>query len=190
MKRITEPLVFENCFTKDEIQKILHLQNVYLLQSSKIEGEDMKEFKNYRISQNFWIPKNIVNHKWIYDRLVKYILIANKDYKFDLSVIIDDIQFTVYKSSENGNYSWHDDIIIDNTNINTMRKLSLSVQLSDSDEYEGGELEIVTGVSNFIAPKKIGTIIIFPSFLVHRVKPVTNGQRISLVFWIDGPDFK
>ena len=189
MKKITVPLVFENCFTEDEIQKILDLQNIYRLQSSKIIGEDMKEFKDYRISQNFWIPKNILKYKWIYDRFLHYISIANKEYKFDLSIILDDIQFTVYKSSENGNYSWHDDIIIDNTN--TMRKLSLSVQLSDTDEYEGGEFEIVTGGhNNFIAPKKIGTIIIFPSFLVHRVKPVTNGERISLVFWIDGPDFK
>jgi hypothetical protein len=128
MKRITVPLVFENCFTKDEIQKILDLQNIYQLKSSKINGEEIKEFKDYRISENFWIPKNIFDHKWIYDRLVNYISIANKEYKFDLSVIIDDIQFTVYKSSENGNYSWHDDIIIDNKNINTMRKLSLSVQ--------------------------------------------------------------
>ena len=188
MKRITEPLVFENCFTKDEIQKILDLQNIYQLQSSKIISDHNKDLKEYRISKNFWIPKNIVEHKWIYDRLLRYISIANKEYKFDLSVIIDDIQFTVYKSSENGNYSWHDDIISDNTN--TMRKLSLSVQLSDSHEYEGGEFEIVKGFSNFIAPKKLGTVIIFPSFLVHRVKPVTNGERISLVFWIDGPDFK
>ena len=188
MKRITEPLVFENCFTKDEIQKILDLQNIYRLESSKVVGKNIKKFKDYRISENFWIPKNMADHRWIYDRLMNYIFSANKEYNFDLSVIVDDIQFTVYKSSENGNYSWHDDILIDNTN--TMRKLSLSVQLSDSHEYEGGELEIVTGFSNFIASKKLGTIIIFPSFLVHRVKPVTNGQRISLVFWIDGPDFK
>ena len=164
MKRITEPLVFENCFTNNEIQKILDLQNIYQLQSSKIISDHNKDLKEYRISKNFWIPKDISEHKWIYDRLIKYISTANKEYNFELSVIIDDIQFTVYKSSENGNYSWHDDIIIDNTNINTMRKLSVSVQLSDSCEYEGGELEIVMGYSNFIASKKIGTIIIFPSF--------------------------
>jgi PKHD-type hydroxylase len=186
--KITEPLFFENCFTVDEIQKILDLQNIYELQPSKITGEDMDEFKGYRISENFWIPKNKVEHKWIYDRILSYINIANKEYMFNLSLIVDDIQFSVYKSHDNGNYSWHDDIIIENTN--TMRKISISVQLSDSNEYEGGDLEIIRGGYNFIAPKKIGTIIIFPSFLVHRVKTVTKGKRISLVLWIDGPAFK
>ena len=94
----------------------------------------------------------------------------------------------MYKSTEKGKYDWHDDILEDKTD--TMRKLSISVQISNGNEYEGGELEIVTPPINFIAPKKKGTIIIFPSFLVHRVKEVTKGNRISLVLWIDGPAFK
>ena len=191
MKRVTQPIVFENCFTKDEIQKILDLQNIYRLQNSLIGSNDNVKKTENRICENFWIPKNIVEHKWIYDKLVKYIVIANEEYKLDLSAIVDDIQFTLYKSSDNGHYSWHNDILIDNTYTNTIRKLSLSVQLSDLNEYEGGELEIVTGdYDNFISSKKIGTIIAFPSFLLHRVKPVTKGQRISLVLWVNGPIFK
>lgn len=186
MDKITEPVYAENCFTLDEIKEILNLQNVFELKPSKILSENDT---TYRISENFWIPKNDSKYKWIYDRLLKYIGMANNTYKFDLSMLHDDIQVAIYKSEKNGNYSWHDDMIT-NTNFNTTRKLSLSVQLSDENEYEGGELEIVTSPNNFIASKKIGTIIIFPSFLIHRVKPVTKGNRISLVLWIDGPPFK
>jgi len=186
MDRITTPTYVENCFTSEEIQEILNLQNVFELTPSKVIGNHVFD---YRVSENFWIPKNDHKYKWIYDRLLKYITIANKTYNFNLSMINDDIQFSIYRSTQNGNYSWHDDII-SNNNFNTIRKLSLSVQLSNEDEYEGGELEIVSAPENFIAPKKKGTIILFPSFLVHRVKPVTKGNRISLVLWIDGPPFK
>jgi PKHD-type hydroxylase len=185
MKNITFPLCFENCFSEDEIKQILNLQNIFKINTSKVVKEDITD---YRISDNFWIPKNSVEHKWIYDRLLKYIKIANETYNFDLTFIKDDIQFTLYKSSNNGQYKWHNDIL--NYDIESMRKLSISVQLSNEDEYEGGELEIISAPNNFIAPKKKGTIIIFPSFLIHRVKEVTKGNRISLVLWIDGPSFK
>ena len=186
MDTITCPTYFENCFTSDEIQEILNLQNVFELKQSKITSTHIID---YRISENFWIPKNNVKYKWIYDRLIKYISIANKNYKFNLSILNDDIQFAIYRSEKNGNYSWHDDMV-KNEEFNTIRKLSLSVQLSNEHDYEGGELEIVNAPNNFIAPKKIGTIIVFPSFLIHRVTPVTKGNRISLVLWIDGPPFK
>ena len=184
MKNITCPLYFENCFSDDEIKQILNLQNIFKIDTSKVLKENIID---YRISDNFWIPKTI-EYSWIYDRLIKYLKIANETYNFDLNIIIDDIQFTLYKSSKNGQYKWHDDIIKYDTE--SMRKLSISVQLSNEDEYEGGELEIVYAPNNFIAPKKKGTIIIFPSFLVHRVKQVTKGNRFSLVLWIDGPAFK
>jgi len=186
MDTISHPMYFENCFISDEILEILNLQNIFELEASKITSTHVSD---YRISENFWIPKNDPKYKWIYDRLIKYISIANKSYKFHLSILHDDIQFAVYRSEKNGNYSWHDDMI-KNEEFNTIRKLSLSVQLSNEYDYEGGDLEIVSAPNNFIAPKKIGTIIVFPSFLIHRVTPVTKGNRISLVLWMDGPPFK
>jgi PKHD-type hydroxylase len=64
----------------------------------------------------------------------------------------------------------------------------MSVQLSEPDEYEGGELEFL----NFEQPipKDIGSLIVFPSYLVHRVNPVTRGLRRSMVSWISGPPFR
>ena len=69
------------------------------------------------------------------------------------------------------------------------RKISIVVQLSDPLEYEGGELQISDGGTNRVCEKTKGTIIIFPSYLLHRVTPVTKGTRRSLVLWVTGPPF-
>ncbi|MCK6649860.1 MAG: 2OG-Fe(II) oxygenase, partial [Bacteroidia bacterium] len=70
------------------------------------------------------------------------------------------------------------------------RKLSISVQLSDAVEYEGGELQFMINQNIVTAPKEKGTAIIFPSFALHRVLPVTKGNRMSIVGWIAGPAYR
>jgi PKHD-type hydroxylase len=70
------------------------------------------------------------------------------------------------------------------------RKLSITVQLSDPSEYEGGELQFMINQHIITAPKEKGTAIIFPSFALHRVTPVTKGARKSIVGWIGGPPYK
>ena len=68
------------------------------------------------------------------------------------------------------------------------RKLAMTVQLSDANDYEGGEFEIwMGGKDGFITvPREKGDVIIFPAFCMHRVKPITRGQRKCLVFWTGG----
>ena len=66
------------------------------------------------------------------------------------------------------------------------RKISISIQLSNPEEYEGGDLKLMYGFKEHIVPKKKGTIVIFPSFVLHKVEPVTKGRRISLVTWYEG----
>lgn len=81
-------------------------------------------------------------------------------------------------------YDWHLDI---GPGASRMRKLSLSAQLTDPGEYEGGDLEI-RGAG--LAGRARGTVILFPSFLLHRVTPVTRGVRRSLVAWATGNPFR
>ena len=71
-----------------------------------------------------------------------------------------------------------------------VRKLSVSVQLSEPEKYKGGDLIIYEGVDETIAKKFIGSITVFPSFMEHEVRPVTSGTRYSLVGWITGKEFK
>jgi PKHD-type hydroxylase len=97
-------------------------------------------------------------------------------------------QYTEYDSEYNGHYNWHLDMFLNNQNFNT-RKISVSLQLSSSEEYEGGDLYFSDGKKIELDPiaKTKGTVILFPSFVLHKVSPVTKGVRKSLVSWIEGP---
>ena len=70
------------------------------------------------------------------------------------------------------------------------RKLSVVVQLSDPEEYEGGELKLHTSYDPIIIKKERGMIVSFPSYTLHEVAPVTKGERYSLVAWVHGPAFR
>ena len=78
-----------------------------------------------------------------------------------------------------------------NTNCELVRKLSFAMQLSDPDDYEGGNVQLLdeTGKS-YLAPRKKGTIMLFDSRTSHRVLKVTKGIRKSLVGWTVGPRWK
>jgi PKHD-type hydroxylase len=104
-------------------------------------------------------------------------------YKFQITEISEEIQYTVYNSDDEGYYDWHLDMT-----LNKRRKLSLICQLSDPSEYEGGELQIHTGNITTLEKEK-GTVFLFPSYILHRVTPVTKGTRRSIVLWIEGPAF-
>jgi len=103
------------------------------------------------------------------------------------------IQYTVYREENAGHYNWHRDTYFTGPRCYD-RKLTLIIQLSDSDEYEGGDLYIEKDFNadaidrNQLRQK--GTIFIFPSFINHKVTPVTKGIRRSLVAWAEGPKFR
>jgi PKHD-type hydroxylase len=137
-----------------------------------------------RRSKVFWLPKTD-EFLEIYKVFHELISKCNAEfYQFKLTEITENIQYTVYNSEDQGYYDWHIDMGPGKAN----RKLSLVCQLSEPSEYEGGELQINTG--DIIVPEKEkGTVILFPSYLLHRVTPVTKGTRRSLVLWIEGPAF-
>lgn len=70
------------------------------------------------------------------------------------------------------------------------RKLSISVQLSGSEEYEGGDLQFMINQNTVSVPRTKGTVVIFPSFILHRVTPITQGLRQSVVAWLAGPPYR
>ena len=161
-------------------------------------GDDkIKDFKKTRNSNIVWL-----NDSWIYKEVHPYIRLANKNagwnYDWDYT---ESCQFTKY--SKNQFYDWHIDSWNNPYNTpgdlkkhNKNRKLSVTISLSDSSDYEGGELEFDCGSvkkKRIIKCKEIkskGSIVIFPSFIWHRVKPVKKGIRYSLVMWNLGPSFR
>jgi PKHD-type hydroxylase len=100
----------------------------------------------------------------------------------------ESFQYSEYHASENGHYTWHIDTSIHGAQKH-VRKLSFSVGLNDASEYGGGELEFRMGPNTIQYRLKKGQIIVFPSFLLHRVAPVTKGVRKTLVGWSRGPNF-
>ena len=147
-----------------------------------------------RQSKIKWIPYSDKS-KDLYKILSNKIVVANNNhFNFDIVSSKDDIQYTEYSSITNGKYDWHQDDNYNNREIKLKRKLSLTIQLSDPSEYEGGDLEISIPQpeENKIIklPKEKGKIIIFPSYLYHRVTPVTKGIRKSLVWWVGGSQFR
>lgn len=130
-----------------------------------------------------------VKDKKVLNLLYDFVDIANKN-TFKVSIYKQaQVQFTEYLSSEGGHYNWHHDIDW-NRNDGFDRKLSVTVQLSSSDEYEGGDFTFSECESPNQQSKEKGTVLIFPSYLQHKVSPITKGIRRSLVAWFEGPKWQ
>jgi PKHD-type hydroxylase len=174
--------IVNDAFTAEELGWINNLQELYPFQKATIVGNGDK----IRKSEIKWIHSDDKSF-WVYEKLGQYIQQANNAlWKFNLQSIVDSIQYTVYYEG-GGHYDWHVDIGPGSINH---RKVSLTIQLSDPDEYEGGDLEIWTGGEFRTIERKQGCAIIFPSFLMHRITPITKGIRRSLVLWVGGDSYK
>jgi PKHD-type hydroxylase len=112
-------------------------------------------------------------------------------YNFDINGY-DYFQYAEYDAKESGQYNWHTDLSFGehSKDVYTTRKLSMSMLLNTPGvDFEGGDFSTFLSKEQNI-PLKKGEILIFPSFIVHSVKPVTKGIRKSLVIWVTGPKFK
>lgn len=136
-----------------------------------------------------WIPSH--QPKWfpLVQTLERLFAMSNAAaWSFDLTTFRD-VQFTEYSATECGHYDWHEDLSWMAQKAN-QRKLSLVVQLTNPAEYKGGILELDHDQPSDNAHMSQGTVLIFPSFLRHRVTPVTEGVRHTLVTWCEGPAFR
>ena len=125
-------------------------------------------------------------HAWLFKRLSSAILdLNNKYFNFDITGLLEGIQYTNYKTGE-GHYQRHVDCMFDGI----VRKLSISIQLTDPTKYEGGDLNLYWSDDPVTMKKNKGSLFIFPSYMLHEVTPVTKGERNSLVCWVNGPQFK
>lgn len=178
---------FSQGFSDEELAKIKN-DSAFIPFITAGIGSDTAENLEVRSSSIKWIPKND-KWAWLYDKLMAMIVEANNTlWKFNLYSAIDDIQYTEYYADKGGHYTWHQDIGPD---ILSLRKVSITVQLSDTDEYEGGDLEYWKGGESIDkAPRGKGVVFIFPSYMMHRVTPVTKGVRRSFVLWVGGEHYK
>jgi PKHD-type hydroxylase len=174
---------------------------------SRLHGDALN--KDKRDSQNTWIPSN----HWVGGFLWSFVERANREnFLYDLSNIDgESLQYTRYETGQF--YGWHNDAGLAtqykpvsvgnrgngqenvqdfvNENCERVRKLSFSLQLSDPDDYEGGNVQFMDeGGKSYFAPRKRGCIVLFDSRTQHRVLKVTKGTRKSIVGWVVGPRWK
>jgi len=135
---------------------------------------------NERRSHAVWLHQE--QYKWIYDRIWQMVLAVNKIYKINIDSF-ELAQIAYYDEEDSGHFDWHSD----NGPTSMRRKISISIPLNDPSEYEGGDIQFNAGGKILAPPQVQGKLIIFPSWVVHRVTPVTKGRRYSMVIWIHGP---
>tara|TARA_R100001510_G_scaffold36725_1_gene33166 strand:- start:2521 stop:3069 length:549 start_codon:yes stop_codon:yes gene_type:complete len=173
------------CFTSNLSEELV--DNIINLAG---ETQKASTFSNsdesVRSSRVCWLTQ----HDWLKDLLFGFADYANQN-AFHVNLYNKaDIQYTEYHASEGGHYDWHHDIDWNNCN-GVDRKLSVTIQLSNPQDYDGGEFqfqETENPKSEISKPK--GTVLIFPSYLQHAVSPVTKGVRKSLVAWFCGPKWQ
>jgi PKHD-type hydroxylase len=176
---------FQDAFTADELDQIVSYGDSLRFSSATVDnnrepGADIRVAKTAWISNNETVP-------WLYDRMAWVARQLNGQfYHFNLSGFQEDMQYTTYESEENGHYNWHIDA---GGEGRPPRKMSLVLQLSDPADYDDGELQVMTSSNPTSVTKQRGLIAAFPSYVLHRVTPVTCGIRKSLVIWVTGPAF-
>jgi PKHD-type hydroxylase len=178
---------WEDILTADDIKNIHDLAQEYsnTISPGKV-GTDNQNVSLIRRSDVIWIP-NTTKSQWLYKRISDAVLKLNDEiYKFELSGT-EVFQYAIYKDADQGEYSWHNDLVANN---NKIRKLSVSILLSDTSEYKGGSFLFSPEGNKFEAEQSQGRMIVFPSWTPHCVTPVLKGTRVSLVMWFWGNRFK
>ena len=175
------------------------------MEDSKLHGDALNKEK--RNSQNAWVP----TQHWVGGFIWHYIQRANREnFLYDLTCIDgESMQYTRYGKGQF--YGWHNDAGLQtqykpvtvgnhgegraqdymNEKLELVRKLSFAMQLSNPDDYEGGNVQLMDEAGNaYVVPRKRGCITLFDSRTQHRVLKVTKGVRKSLVGWTVGPRWK
>ena len=164
--------------TKEGCDKIVDLGN-------KLEPKDAS---NGEIQKNktCLLPIND-DTRWIYETCSKIVIDMNKQFfEYDLDYI-SGLQFNVYDGDTNDFHVKHIDTLSESVGI---RKLSFTIQLSEPDSYEGGELQLHYSHKPDVAKKDQGSMTLFPSYSLNEITPVTKGTRYELVGWVVGPKLK
>lgn len=182
-----EPFVWwQGAFTESELnwlqQQAVNAE-IRASVGSKTGGETNENIRRSNVS---WLQSSS-DTKWLFDKLAHVVSSLNEQYyRFDLRGFGEALQLTNYNDVDSGMYTWHQDYGA----AGISRKLSVVVQLTDPAQYDGGNLQVFTGLEPCNIRKEKGLIAVFPSYTLHQVTPVTRGSRQSLVSWITGPSFK
>lgn len=203
LKPVKNPAGFFTVYdvlTDEEIDTVIEVGKKNSMMKGTInvsggEEEDVPDFISYDNDKPGYRDSGVVFFKYqhedelgpIHRKIANQIIEVNRDiFRYHLTDL-EPFQFTSYKIGEY--YKQHTDAGEGLYLGGIVRKLSAVIQLSDSDDYTGGNLLGYVQEKPIAADRKKGSMTFFPSFLLHEVTPVTLGHRYSLVMWVLGPRF-
>jgi len=169
--------------TKDQVLSVEQCGDLIHTYSSKLQvsGLGLKSVVNTSIRKTLATPIEVTEAKDLYENLIGVARQVNSEiWNYSLQGA-DALQLLKYNVG--GHYGWHLDI---GNGTHMYRKLSFVIPLSPPEAYEGGELIVKAGVKEKAVPLEQGKMILFPSFILHKVTPVTKGERYMLVGWLRG----
>ena len=184
---------WDNGFTDSELLTLEQMCTSSTEDAKTIGTENLDDVRKIRRSKVKFYDRTDSNG-WVFDKFNSILSVLNdRYYNFDLNGY-DTFQFTEYEGSDQGTYDWHIDLIHDTVNEKDLtRKLSCVLMLNEQDkDFTGGNFEICHGNNNLpsVLPMPKGRLIAFPSYIAHRVTPVTSGKRKTIVIWVTGPKFR
>lgn len=174
-----------DAFSPAECTRITAATDAAEASDARLVGGDRAH--NIRRADLVWID-DLPDLAWVTDRLIDVVRDANRAFRFDLDALRESPQVARYTARREGHFDWHSDI--GDGPVAAQRKLTLVVQLSGAEGYDGGTLELRPSAQTSAAPLVQGSAVAFPAFMLHRVAPVTRGTRHSLTIWAHGPAFR
>ena len=185
----------ENFLSGDECDKIIEELDTEDLEDGQLVGDYEEGIINKNVRRT--LNKDIIFDRYkkpfddtnLFNRVESALKIANIQYfNYDVEGI-DKLRFLKYGIG--GRYEWHTDY---GRHECSMRKLTGIIQLSDSNDYEGGDFEFgltdTEGSGLLKGNRDKGCLLVFPSFLSHRVAQLTKGKRYSIITWLEGDTFR
>lgn len=171
-------------FSREEIERIRAVGDALEFTDVKLYGRYTPEMVKAR-GAHFRLSEET---RWVYERIAARVAQINAEsYRFDLDGFYENFYYQTYDASEAQHFNWHYDA---GDRTPAPRKLSAVLHLSDPDEFEGGDFEVMVGMNPVAADKDLGLLTVFPSHRLHRVTPVTAGKRRTLVGFVGGPEFR
>ena len=190
-------------FTDEKIEAIHEMvrRGGYKFEKGGTGSDGVPKDQYYSNNRDIAYVPGDPNSWWLYNELEKCVIEANtRLFQFDIHHVTDPLHYVIYPTPnqpdktgqtrpEGGYLDWHMDIGKGEVN---RRKLATTVQLSDPNDYEGGDFQVWYGGSeNFITlPREKGDVLIMPTFYLHNITPITKGERRALVYWTGGEPFR
>jgi PKHD-type hydroxylase len=178
-------VAWHGLFSQAELDALARHCDALVLEQAGLSGSEQNRIRETKVA---WVIRNAATEAF-YCRMEEVVLALNaRFFRYDLSQLVT-FQYAVYDGG--GHFDWHKDYgRAYGEPGQEPRKLTLSLQLSASADYDGCDLEVRGGNEVDSAPRERGCLIAFPANVLHRVTPLTRGVRKSLVIWAAGPEFR